>query len=98
LNVLVAAAKERGYYVDASDAAEALSQRSMFNIIDADSGYKLEWSREGASERQFLDALAVARTQGEDLDVGYLSRWAQELGLTLELERLLAEARRHEEP
>ena len=59
---------------------------------------KLEWSREGASERQFLDALAVARTQGEDLDRLYLRRWAEELGLTAELERLLSEARRHKEP
>ena len=139
LNAFVAAVHQRGYYVDANDAAEALSRRSMFNIIDADSGYKLdlivrkdreysreefgrrreitllgtrafmvssedsilsklEWSREGASERQFLDALAVARTQGDSLDIGYLSRWAEELGLTTELERLLAEARRYKEP
>ena len=139
LSAFVAAVQKRGYYVDANDAAEALSRRSMFNIIDADSGYKLdlivrkdreysreefgrrreitllgtrafmvspedsilsklEWSREGASERQFLDALAVARTQGDSLDIGYLSRWAEELGLTTELERLLAEARRYKEP
>ncbi len=138
LNAFVAAAHQRGYYVDANDAAEALSRRSMFNIIDAESGYKLdlivrkdreysreefrrrrvvtllgrrafmvspedsilsklEWSREGASERQFLDALAVARTQGDDLDMDYLRRWAQELRLTEELERLSSEARRHEE-
>ena len=136
LNAFVAAVQQRGYYADADHAAEALSQRSMFNIIDADSGYKLdlivrkdrefsrqefgrrreitllgmrafmvspedsilsklEWSREGASERQFLDALSIARTQGESLDRTYLARWAAELGLTKELERLLAEARRH---
>lgn len=139
LNAFVAAAHQRGYYVDANDAADALSRRSMFNIIDAESGYKLdlivrkdreysraefgrrrevtllgrrafmvspedsilsklEWSREGASERQFLDALAVARTQGDDLDMDYLRRWARELRLTEELERLSSEARRHEEP
>ena len=56
---------------------------------------KLEWSREGASERQFLDALAVARTQGDDLDMAYLRRWAEELGVTTELERLLAEVQKH---
>jgi hypothetical protein len=139
LNAFVAAAHQRGYYVDANDAADALSRRSMFNIIDAESGYKLdlivrkdreysreefgrrrevtllgrrafmvspedsilsklEWSREGASERQFLDALAVARTQGDDLDMDYLRRWARELRLTEDLERLSSEARRHEEP
>ena len=139
LNAFVAAAQQHGYYADANDAAEALSLRSMFNIIDADSGYKLdlivrkdrefsrqefgrrreitllgtrafmvspedsilsklEWSRERASEQQFLDALAVARTQGDSLDRMYLAKWATELGLTTELGRLLAEARRHEEP
>jgi hypothetical protein len=139
LNAFVAAVHQHGYYVDANDAAEALSRRTMFNIIDADSGYKLdlivrkdreysreefgrrrevtllgtrafmvspedsilsklEWSREGSSERQFLDALAVARTQGDDLDMEYLRRWAQELRLTAELERLSSEARSLKEP
>lgn len=118
---------------------EALSQQTMFNIIDTESGYKLdlilrkdrefsrqefqrrrevtllgtrafmvspedsilsklEWSREGASERQFLDALTVARTQGDSLDRNYLVRWAADLGLASELERLLAEAQKHRNP
>jgi hypothetical protein len=55
---------------------------------------KLEWSRGGTSERQFLDALAVARTQGDSLDGACLAQWAAELGLESELDRLLAEMRR----
>jgi hypothetical protein len=42
---------------------------------------KLEWSRLGASERQFADALQVARTQGDGLDLAYLEKWSKELGV-----------------
>jgi hypothetical protein len=52
---------------------------------------KLEWSRLGNSERQYLDALNVARVQGEALDRAYLRRWTAELGVGDLLERLFAE-------
>ena len=42
---------------------------------------KLEWSKLGASERQWADALQVARTQGKRLDLAYLEKWARELGV-----------------
>ena len=42
---------------------------------------KLEWSKLGASERQFADALQVARTQGQNLDLPYLEKWSRELGV-----------------
>jgi hypothetical protein len=42
---------------------------------------KLEWSKIGASERQFEDALQVARTQGHNLDLPYLEKWSRELGV-----------------
>ena len=42
---------------------------------------KLEWSKIGASERQFADALQVARTQGKSLDLEYLEKWVKELGV-----------------
>ena len=42
---------------------------------------KLEWSKLGASERQFADALQVARTQGQNLDLPYLEKWSKELGV-----------------
>jgi hypothetical protein len=51
---------------------------------------KLEWARQGDSERQFVDAANVIEVQGDDLDWAYLEQWAAELGLT----RLLDKARR----
>ena len=42
---------------------------------------KLEWSKLGSSERQWADALQVARTQGKRLDLAYLEKWATELGV-----------------
>jgi hypothetical protein len=52
---------------------------------------KLEWPKMGESERQFNDALNVARVQYEDLDRAYLSKWAKELGIVDLLQRLLSE-------
>ncbi len=48
---------------------------------------KLEWSRAGESERQYRDALDVARVQGAALDGDYLRRWASDLALGDLLER-----------
>jgi hypothetical protein len=52
---------------------------------------KLEWSKLGDSERQFSDALNVARVQGENLDREYLKKWARELDLEQHLERLFSD-------
>ncbi len=41
---------------------------------------KLEWSKLGASERHWTDALQVVRTQGRNLDLAYLERWAERTG------------------
>jgi hypothetical protein len=51
---------------------------------------KLEWGRDGGSDRQIEDAAAVLAVSGPSMDAGYLDRWAAELGVT----DLLAEARR----
>jgi len=42
---------------------------------------KLEWSKLGTSERHWTDALQVARTQGRNLDLAYIEKWACELGV-----------------
>ncbi|MGA2404709.1 MAG: hypothetical protein ABSG91_23900 [Syntrophobacteraceae bacterium] len=42
---------------------------------------KLEWSKLGSSERQWADALQVARTQGTKLDLAYIEKWSAELGV-----------------
>lgn len=49
---------------------------------------KLEWSKLGESEKQFLDAVNVAKVQGEKLDRSYLEKWAKALGVQELLQRL----------
>jgi hypothetical protein len=49
---------------------------------------KLEWSKLGESERQLLDAVNVARVQGQKLDRSYLEKWAKDLGVQDLLQRL----------
>ncbi|MFO7737279.1 MAG: hypothetical protein R6V46_02290 [Desulfatiglandaceae bacterium] len=121
-----------GFYVSAEAAREAVSRRSMFNVIHLETGFKvdfivrkirpfskkefsrrekgaflgesrwfatpedvilakLEWSKLGESERQFLDAVNVAKVQGEKLDRSYLEKWAKELGIQELVKRLLDE-------
>ena len=52
---------------------------------------KLEWSRMAGSERQFNDALNVAKLQRDNLDRVYLEKWARELNILDLLERLFQE-------
>ena len=52
---------------------------------------KLEWSKMGASERQYEDAVNIAKVQGEKLELGYVRTWAPELQVDDLLHRLLAE-------
>ncbi len=55
---------------------------------------KLEWYRMGGevSDRQWQDVLGVLKVQTEILDLAYLHRWANELGLSHLLERALSQA------
>lgn len=110
------------FYVSQEAAREAVSSRSMFNVIHLESGFKvdfivrknrpfseeefsrrergillggtrwfatsedviltkLEWSKLGSSDRQFVDAVNVAKVQKEELDRSYLEKWAKELGI-----------------
>lgn len=52
---------------------------------------KLEWSKLGDSERQFMDALNIAKVQGAKLDRAYLEKWAKEIDVQEQLERLFQE-------
>ncbi|MGZ3538576.1 MAG: hypothetical protein ACXVAB_11145 [Thermodesulfobacteriota bacterium] len=52
---------------------------------------KLEWSKMSGSERQFKDALSVAKLQRDNLDRTYLEKWARELNILELLEILLKE-------
>jgi hypothetical protein len=52
--------------------------------------HKLVWNQISPSERQLGDAAGVVAVQADVLDKNYLRRWARELGLDKELERLLS--------
>ena len=54
---------------------------------------KLEWSKLGSSERQWQDALQVARTQAERLDLDYIEKWSKELGVWDLWQRIKTELR-----
>jgi hypothetical protein len=120
------------FYVSREAAREAVSSRSMFNVIHLQTGFKfdfiirkarsfskqeflrrkqgvflgksrwfatpedvilakLEWSKIGESERQFLDAVNVAKVQGDNLDRSYIEEWAKQLGVQELLQRLFEE-------
>jgi hypothetical protein len=52
---------------------------------------KLEWVKEGESQRQLEDAAGIIRVQGENLDTAYVEYWVHQLGL--DAQWILAQAR-----
>ena len=50
---------------------------------------KLEWSKQGESEKQYIDALNIAKVQGDNLAVSYLKKWAKALDVHDLLEKLI---------
>ncbi|MFW6107471.1 MAG: hypothetical protein ACOC8A_02150 [bacterium] len=53
---------------------------------------KLQWSKWTESERQYRDALGVAKACGSELDVPYLTEWAKQLRVDERLAQLLRDA------
>ncbi|MBM4042753.1 MAG: hypothetical protein FJ290_30055 [Planctomycetes bacterium] len=53
---------------------------------------KLNWCRRSESERQYRDALGVAKARRSSLDLVYLAHWARDLGVTDLVTRLLRDA------
>ncbi len=47
---------------------------------------KLEWSKLSGSERQLRDVAGVLRVSGPELDIEYIEKWVQALGLGAEWE------------
>ncbi|MEO6775437.1 MAG: hypothetical protein ABI467_20920 [Kofleriaceae bacterium] len=122
LDVLLASLDPDRFYVDVDTARDALHRRSMFNVIDTATGWKLdlvirkdrpfsieelarrvhvrivgadvpaataedtviaklEWAREGGSDRQLRDVAGILAVSGDRLDHAYLERWITELEL-----------------
>jgi hypothetical protein len=61
---------------------------------------KLLWYRQGGSvsERQWRDVVEVLRVSGAEMDHGYLTGWAERLGITALLERARAESANRARP
>lgn len=53
---------------------------------------KIRWRQDSGSEKQWRDVLGVLKVQGEQLDFDYLWDWAENLSLTLDLDRAFTEA------
>jgi hypothetical protein len=85
---------------------EQLARRVSFPLLDASGRSvfvssaedlilrKLDWYRQGGgvSDRQWRDVAGILKVQAKRLDLAYLRRWAESLGLTVLLERALDEA------
>jgi hypothetical protein len=52
--------------------------------------HKLVWNRITPSDRQLGDAAGVVAVQSENLDRSYMKKWAEALGVSVELDRLLS--------
>lgn len=54
---------------------------------------KLRWAKQsGGSDKQFVDALRIYEVQYERLDLDYLKKWAETLGVEQEYARIREEA------
>ncbi|MDT5122109.1 MAG: hypothetical protein QOC96_1591 [Acidobacteriota bacterium] len=75
----------------APDIAQTLYVATAEDTILA----KLKWYRSGGeiSNTQWTDVLGIIGTQGKDLDVNYLRKWADELNVRDLLEKVLEETR-----
>jgi hypothetical protein len=52
---------------------------------------KLEWAKQSGSERQIEDVAGILRVKREKLDIAYLDRWAEVLGVGEPWRRVRAE-------
>jgi hypothetical protein len=87
--------ERRGTSVIAADPEQSVYVVSPEDVILA----KLEWYRMGGevSDRQWRDILGVMKIRADELDLGYLRKWAGELKVSDLLERALKQARQPKE-
>jgi len=74
--------------------SEDTSQEPFFSTPEDIILNKLKWYQDGGgvSDRQWNDILGVLKVQGKDLDMPYLSEWAEKLNLSALLARAIEEA------
>ena len=128
LRSLIHLLPQKDYYAVLQDALDSHRHRSMFNVLDMTTGWKidfifqklapfheeafrrrrpvtfeevptsmitaedlilskLEWSKMGESERQVKDAATVLQKRQNNLDLDYLEKWVNEIGLSSEWAR-----------
>ena len=133
LRQLTASLPAAEFYVDPDTALEALAAESQFNVIDLETGWKvdlicrrsrpfswteferrqtvhwadldlavatvedllvakLEWAKLGDSQRQMEDVAALLGIHGRKLDLAYVERWVDELGLAAQWDEALRAA------
>ncbi|MEO8702831.1 MAG: hypothetical protein ABI867_22495 [Kofleriaceae bacterium] len=131
LEAFLASIDAEQFYVDPDVARDALQRRSMFNVIDMATAWKLdlivrkdrpfsieelrrrtpqrivdldiatataedtviaklEWSKDGGSERQLSDVAGILRIRHGSLDLDYIDRWVSELELHAQWSRARA--------
>jgi hypothetical protein len=54
---------------------------------------KLEWAKLGESERQLRDVRGIIDVKGESLDIGYIERWLDDLGVRALWQRVQTQSR-----
>lgn len=79
LRSFVAGIEKTGAYVSIDAALEALAHRTMFNVVDTESGWKVDLIV--SKERQLEDVRSLLRIHGDNLDLAHLGQWVNALGL-----------------
>lgn len=90
------------FYIDESSIRRAILAKSQFNIIHPSSGNKidviivskLEFYREGRSDKHLRDIAGIIKISGEELDLGYIASVTQGKGLREIWEELLEGTRK----
>jgi hypothetical protein len=86
------------FYIDDERVRDAIRRRASFNVIHLQTLFKVDvfvlWYRlgSGVSERQWSDVLGVLKVKRERLDLDYVRRWAEHLGVVDLLDQALLEA------
>lgn len=82
---------------------EVMNRRVRFSVPDPQHAFwvvtpediilmKLWWRRDSRSEKQWSNALSVARNKGHQLDWDYLRKWAKTLNVSEDLNQLASAA------